>query len=441
MNSLNLKIAPHSLEAERSILGAIVLSSRVIDKIIPIIKEEDFFRERHKIIYNAMLHLNREGYPSDIVTLKDHLDKIKKLDDAGGVEYICSLMEGTPTIANIVYHAEIIKDKADLRRLLYVGNTIRENVYENKSTPDEILNLVDVKFSKIRESRMGDKIAKPADFINDMLREAEQFAKNGQSQILGIPTGFADFDEITEGLIPATLMVFPGPPSHGKTAFAQNLINNITIRDKIPGAIFSKEMDKKRLVWRFLAIKSGVPMRVIQKGAYSQVERTAILDAAREIADSPLYIYENIVGFMELTSLIKQCVKRLKLQYVVIDYLQNIKLSPDEMRMFNAYTEYPRITFIIQELNNLKTELNIPIIVISSLDRAKGLVKGSSQPEYDADLIAYVSKKNNDPNAQIVELKIVKNRDGQPCTLEYQFTGSTFRFLPLSSTLDPTTGF
>lgn len=435
----HLKVPPHSIEAEQSVLGGLLLENRAWDKIADIVLEEDFYRQDHRLIFRSIAVLAERDEPLDIITLSEWLKDRDELENAGGLAYLGTLAKDTPSAANIKAYAEIVREKSVLRQLISIGSEISEDAFNAGERPSkELLDEAEKKVFEIAEQ--GNR---KADFqnIKSLLKETlahiDELSKS-DATITGASTGYGDLDEMTSGLQKGDLIIVAGRPSMGKTTFSMNLAEYIAVNDKKPVAIFSMEMPAEQLVLRMFASMGRVPLNDIRTGKIREEDWPRIGMAVKTFGETQLFIDDTPA--MSPTE-IRAKARRLhrehgQLGIIVIDYLQ---LMQSGGKSENRATE---ISEISRGLKALAKELQCPVIALSQLNRSleqrlnkrpiMSDLRESGAIEQDADVIMFIYRDevyNEDtPDKGMAEVIIGKQRNGAIGKVRLTFTGKYTRF-------------
>ena len=439
------RVPPQNIEAEQSVLGAMLIEKEAIPKVMEILRDTDFYREAHRVIFNAMLELYNKNEAVDMITVTEILKRDNKLEDVGGIAYVTSLANAVPTAANVTYHASIIEEKSILRQLVSVSTQIASMGYEAN---DDVKNIIDSAESKILEISNRKKTA---DFtpINEIVLdsfksiEALMGNKNG---LTGLPTGFEDLDNLTSGLHGSDFIILAARPSMGKTAFALNVVQNVAIRaaKKVGGApktvaFFSLEMSKEQLASRIISTEALVGGTKLRTGDLTEGEWTRLVEAGDILSKADLYLDDSPgITVPEM----KAKVRRLKnVDLVIIDYLQ---LMNSAKRIDNRVQEISEIT---RSLKIMAKELNIPVVTLAQLARAGEKrqehrpvlsdLRDSGSIEQDADIVLFLyrdayyaneSASPEDVDKNSAEVIVAKNRHGDLRSVPLHWQGEFMRF-------------
>ncbi len=440
------KLPPQNLEAEQSVLGAILLENNTLLKTMDIINSDDFYKGVHRKIYAAMLGLFDRNEPIDIITLTDHLKKKNELDQIGGVSYLSSLVNQVSTTANILYHSKLIKEKSINRGLLSSVTEIASKVYEDSMDADQLVDFAEKTIFAMSDKRVRSSFSSLNEVIKDSFELIEQLYDRKES-ITGIPTGFKDLDELTTGFQEGDLIIIGARPSMGKTAYSLNIAQHVAINIKEPVAIFSLEMSKRQLALRMLCSEAMVDSNNVRKGFIRKEDWHKLTSAASRLAEAPIFIDDTSdIGALEM----RAKARRLKMEHglglVIVDYLQ---LMRGRMKTESRVQE---ISEISRSLKALAKELNVPVIALSQLNRSVEQrkppipsladLRESGAIEQDADVILFlyreeVYNKDNPDVANKAEIHIAKQRNGPApvkitlaflsyCTKFADYSGETY---------------
>jgi replicative DNA helicase len=437
------RLPPQNIEAEQSVLGAIILDNESFPKVIDIINPEDFYKDSHRRLYNAMLGLFDKNEPIDIVTLTDHLRKTDELESVGGVAYLSLLANSIPTAANIRYHSKIVREKALLRSLIRTATQITSEVYEDSRDADEMVDYAEKMIFDIADKRTSTSFSSLKDVIKDTFKMIEHLYDKKEA-ITGVPSGFKDIDELTSGFQPGDLIIIGGRPGMGKTAFALNIAQHVGIHMKEPIAIFSLEMSKEQLALRMLCAESMVDSAHVRKGFIGKQDWPKLTNAAGRLAAAPIFIDDSsAITVLE----VRAKARRLKMEHgglsmVVVDYLQLMRSRGSFERREQEISEISR------SLKALAKELKVPVIALSQLNRAVEQ-RGEKKPtladlresgaiEQDADVIVFLYRdeiynKNNPSNKGKAEIIIAKQRNGPTGTINLTYLADSTRFVDFTN--------
>jgi replicative DNA helicase len=431
------KNVPHNAEAERSVLGAILIENTAINRAQEILKEGDFYREPHRKIYKVMSDLSEKAAAIDPVTVKEELSRSGDLDAVGGPAYIASLLDGVPRSANVEYYARIVKEKSILRSLIEAGNQIITTAYEASQDTEEILDQSERLIFRIAQDQLRAGFVPMRVIADQSLKTIETLAER-RELVTGLPTGFASLNEYTSGLQPSDLVVVAARPAMGKTSFALNIAQHAAQREGRKVGVFSLEMAREQLFLRLLTGLARVDAHRLRTGRLTKEEWSRLTQAFGELAEAPLFI-DDTAGITVLEMRAKS--RRLKLEQgldlVIVDYLQLIR---SRARFENRNQE---ISEISRSLKELAKELSVPVIAISQLSRAPEQRGGDRRPqlsdlresgaiEQDADVVLFIYReevyKPTEENRGRAQIIIAKQRNGPIGNIDMAFIREYTKF-------------
>jgi replicative DNA helicase len=434
------KSPPHSLDAERFFLGAILIDSEAIAKVIDLLEPEDFYLHAHQDIYRSMIYLYERNVPIDLVTLKEELKGRALLDQIGGVTYLTNLLEAIPTSANVKAHARLVREKALARRLISAGAQIASRGYEEGEEIEALLGIAEDLIHGISDKRIKPGIYSVKDILSDCFQIIEGlYEKKGR--VSGLDTGFRDLDALTSGLQNQDLVIIAARPSMGKTSFCLNIAIHVAVSENKPVLFFSLETAKEQLLLRMLCSQARVNSHHLRTGFLTERDWKKLVKAAGEISEAPFYIDDSASPtVMEIRAKARRLKKEKDLGLVIVDYLQLIQ---GRARIENRQQE---ISEISRSLKGLAKELDCPLIALSQLSRAVESrterrpilsdLRESGAIEQDGDLIAFIFRPEiyhpDTENAGIAEIIIGKQRNGPIGTIKLAFLKEYTRFENLS---------
>ncbi|MCC7123204.1 MAG: replicative DNA helicase [Acidobacteria bacterium] len=433
---------PHNLEAERSVLGAILIDNHTFNLAAAIITPEAFFRDAHRRIYLRMEELSERSQPIDLVTLKEVLERAGELETVGGPAYIASLVDGVPRSTNIEYYAHIVKEKATLRALIYASNKILGNAYEADQDADLILDQAESEIFAIAGDRQTTGFVPMRELVKSSFPKIEQLLDH-KSYISGVPTGFDDIDRKTRGLQPGDLVIVAARPSMGKTSLVLNICQHVATHGMVAG-FFSLEMSKEQLFMRMLASEARIDNYRLLSGQIGQREYGQITHALETLSEAQLFIDDTAgISVLEMRAKARRLKAEHGLHLLAIDYVQ---LMTGRGRFENRTLELAAIS---RSLKGLAKELSVPIVVLSQLSRAPEArsdkrpqlsdLRESGALEQDADVVGLIFREEmyklgDEPseNDGIAELIIAKQRNGPTGTIKLAFLREQTRFANLA---------
>jgi len=427
-NSTLVKALPSNVEAERSVLGAILLDNSAYNQAAAMLKADDFLLDSHRRIFLRMTEMADRSRPVDLVTLSEELGRHNELEAIGGVSYVSALTDGLPRLSNIEHYAKIVKDKSLLRRLIHVSNNIATRCIEGSEEAEEILDEAEAEVLSVGEQRIRGGFLSFHDIFRTSFQSIDALHDRGK-RVTGLETGFRQFDDMTRGLQPADLIVVAARPAVGKTSFALDVARWAAVRGKQFVGLFSLEMSREALVLRLLCSEADVDSHRLQTGFASREDWAKLAMALGRLAEAPILIDDTPA--LTVTEM-RAKARRLKAEHglglMVVDYLQ---LMAGRAREENRTQE---ISAISRGLKGLAKELNVPLIAVSQLSRAPETRGGrprlsdlreSGQIEQDADLVALLYREElvspTDANRGRAEVIIAKQRNGPTGTVELVF--------------------
>lgn len=436
----SLKIPPNSIQAEQSVLGGLMLDNQTWDSVADKLIEDDFYRKDHRLIFRTIAQLAEKQEPFDIITISEALDAIGELDNAGGLGYLGMLAKDTPSAANIVSYAAIVRDRSILRQLIHIGTDISDSAFnpEGRDT-SELLEHAEQKVFKIAENRQrGQGGFQPVRALLAQAVERIETLFEQEGNITGAATGFTDFDQMTSGLQPADLIIVAGRPSMGKTSIAMNMAENIAIKGDKPVAVFSMEMPGEALAMRMMSSLGRIDQHKIRTGKLDDDEWPRLTSAVTLLEKTKLFIDDTpALTPTEVRSRARRLMREHgQLGLIVLDYLQLMQ-SPT-----SGDNRVQQISDISRSLKALAKELHTPVIALSQLNRnleqrpnkrpVMSDLRESGAIEQDADLIVFVYRdevyNEDSPDKGIAEIIIGKQRNGPLGTVRLTFLGQFTRF-------------
>ena len=436
------KLPPQNIEAEQSVLGAILLDNNALYTAFELITQEDFYKDSNRKIFIAMTELLEKNEPIDIITLTDHLRKKDNLDSVGGTQYLTSLASMIPTSANVRFHSKIVREKSMVRGLLRSVTDIARNVYETEQDAEELIDYAEKTIFDLSERRISPSFSLLKDVIKDSFQMIEQLYDKKET-VTGVPTGFKELDELTTGLQKSDLIIIGGRPSMGKTAFSLNIAQHVGVNMNEPVAIFSLEMSKEQLAFRMLCSEAMVDSNNIRKGFIRKDDWHKLTSAAGKLAQSPIFIDDSsAISVLEMRAKARRLKVEHGLSLIIVDYLQLMRGRG------NAERREQEISEISRSLKGLAKELRVPVIALSQLNRGVETRTGNKKPtladlresgaiEQDADVIIFlyrdeVYNKDSNDNKGKAEIIISKQRNGPTGSIPLSFISHCTRFVDYS---------
>ncbi len=430
------RIPPQNIEAEQSVLGAILLDNEAAHEVIEILRPGDFYKEAHRKIFDAMLGLLDRNEPADLVTLTHEIKKGGNLEGVGGASYLSALVEAVPTAANVMHYARIVKDRATLRDVISAATQIAASGYEGGADVEEFLDEAEKVIFQVSDRRTKDSLTPLSHVIKDAFTQIERNYER-KELITGLPTGLRDVDKLTMGFQPSDLIIIAGRPSMGKTSLVMNIAENAAIHSKVPAAIFSLEMAREQLAQRLLCSWARIDSTRVRTGAIGEDEWMRLTQAAGELSEAPIYIDDTPqMSVLEMRSKARRLKASKGLGLVVVDYLQ---LMSGKGKVESRERE---ISEISRSLKAMAKELHVPVVALSQLNRGvesrndkrpqMADLRESGAIEQDADLIGFIYRDevyNKDSTEKgIAELIIAKHRNGPIGTTKLRFFAEYTRF-------------
>jgi replicative DNA helicase len=430
-------LPPQNIEAEKSLLGSILLDKEAIVKIADFLRPEDFYRPNHKEVYQAMLSLYESKNPIDIVTLSNELEKTKKLKEIGGASYVTNLANSVPSSAHAVQYAKIIQSKATLRRLISASQRVMEMGYDQKKNIEEILDGAEKTIFEVSQAHLASDFIPIREILAESFDRIDELHKH-KGKLRGIGTGFTGLDNILAGFQKSDMIVIAARPSMGKTSLALNIAAHAAIREKVPAGVFSLEMSKEQLVDRLICSEAGIDSWKLRTGKLSEDDFPRIGYAMGVLSEAPLYIDDSpMLNVMEIRTKARRLQAEYGLGMVIVDYLQLMAGSSrhDDNRV-------QEISEISRSLKALARELNIPVIAVSQLSRAVEMrpdhrpqladLRESGSIEQDADVVIFLFREDyydkDTDRKNIADILIKKHRNGPTGELELYFAAEQLAF-------------
>ncbi len=437
---------PSNLDAERFVLGSILLDDSAFIPVAGLLAPADFSLETHRRIFSRMTELNARNEKIDRVTLANELIKHGQLDSCGGLSYLVSLDEGLPQLSNLDSYVRIVRDKAILRRIILTSQKLIERCTQGEDEPDEILASAEEELLRLGEARAREALVSPRQIIDDYEGGLNAFL-DPSKRIKGISTGFTKFDEKTGGLHPGELIIIAGRPAMGKTALALNIATHVALKNNKTVAVFSLEMSKESLLTRMLCAAARVDSQKFRAGYLNQEERRLLASKAQEFTQAPIFIDDTAnTNLMDIHAKLRRLGAEHGLGLVVIDYLQ---LMSGRGKFESRVQE---VSSLSRGLKLMSKELKVPILVLSQLSRAPETRQGDHRPqlsdlresgsiEQDADIVAFifreeVYKQDRADLRGLAELILAKQRNGPTGLIKLVFLHALTKFENAASDLE-----
>ncbi len=433
------KLPPQNIEAEQSVLGAVLLDNSALTTSLELLVNDDFYKDSHRRIFAAMIELFEKNEPIDIITLTDHLKRKNDLETVGGTSYLTALVSFVPTAANIRYHCKIVREKAMMRGLLRSVTDIASNVYDGELDAEELMDFAERTVFDLSERRIKASFVTLKEVIKDSFQMIEHLYDRKET-ITGVPSGFKELDELTTGFQRSDLIIVGGRPSMGKTAFSLNIAQHVGVNINEPVAIFSLEMSKEQLAFRMLCSEAMVDSNSIRKGFIKKDDWHNLTSAASKLAGSPIFIDDSSgMTVLEMRAKARRLKAEHGLSLVIVDYLQLMRGRGNVERREQEISEISR------SLKGLAKELRVPVIALSQLNRGVETRGGTKKPtladlresgaiEQDADVIIFlyrdeVYNKDNPDNKNKAEIIVAKQRNGPTDSITLSFLSHCTRFM------------
>lgn len=435
------KIPPHSIDAEKSLLGAVLIDDEVLADVSEHARPEDFYDKTHGLIFAAMMRLYEKHKPIDLLTVTEELKKKGDLETAGGSSYLTELTNYVPTSAHAESYAEIVAQKAVRRRLIKVSGDISEFGYDEDSTTQELLSKAEAELFSVSDQSLKQDLASLESILTDSFDRMEELHRN-KGSLRGVRTGYRDLDNMTAGLQRSDLIILAARPAMGKTTLVTNLAYNVATIAKQPVLFFSLEMSKEQLVDRMLADASGVDAWNIRTGNLSDDDFSKLSEAMGEMAEAPIFIDDTPgLSVLEMRTKARRIAHEQPLGLVIVDYLQLMQAS-NSSRDGNRVQE---VSDISRGLKLIARELNVPLIALSQLSRSVESrspqipqladLRESGSIEQDADIVTFIYREayyNPDTEREnVTDLIIAKHRNGPTGKVELYFHPERLRFMSL----------
>jgi replicative DNA helicase len=436
---------PHSVEAEQSVLGGLLLDNAAWDRIADVITEADFYRADHRTIFQHIVQLIEQNRPADALTVAESLERTGKLAESGGQAYIGSLALNTPSAVNIRRYAEIVRERSVLRNLAAVGTAIADSAYSPGGKDAHVLiDEAEAKVFQIAEA--GAKTRQGFTKIDPLLTETVEridllYSRENKHEVIGLATGFIDLDRMTSGLQPGEMIVIAGRPSMGKTALAMNIVEHAALESKKAVAVFSMEMSGPQLAMRMIGSVGRVDQHELRTGTFKEEDWPRLVDAVGKLNDAQIFIDDTAgLNCLEVRSRARRLHRQCGgLSLIVIDYLQLMSGTSGGGRDENRATEIAEIS---RSLKGIAKELKVPVIALSQLNRGVDArqdkrpmmsdLRESGAIEQDADVILFIYRdevyNSDSPRKGIAEIIIAKQRNGPVGKIDLTFLGRHTRF-------------
>ncbi|MDD2315797.1 MAG: replicative DNA helicase [Desulfobacterales bacterium] len=431
-------VPPQNLEAEESILSAILINNNALLDVIGVLRDEDFYKPGHRKIFSAVCELFNRNDPVDLVTLANILKQRGDIEEIGGAAYLASLVDSVPLAVNCRHYAQIVHEKACLRLLIEKSQDIVKRCLEDRERAEDIIDFAENEIFKIAENKITPSFYAIKDLVEKSMDAIDERGKN-KALITGVATGFTKLDQLTSGLQNSDLIILAARPSMGKTSFALNIARNAAVEANVPSAVFSLEMSKEQLAMRLLCTEARIDSSRLRSGFLTDNDLGALTDAADMLSRAPIYIDDTAdISAMEIRAKARRLKMEKNLGLIVIDYVQLMKSRQNSERRDLEISEISR------SLKALAKELNLPVVALSQLNRKLeerndkhpqlSDLRESGALEQDADVVAFIyrdevyNKDPNNPHRGKAEIILAKHRNGPTGTVPLTFLNSYTRF-------------
>jgi len=429
-DQIQVRIPPHSAEAEQSVIGALLLDKDAVIAVAEFLSPENFYDDRHRQIYEAALELYEERVPIDVLTVAERLKKDKALKRIGGAAYLAELANKVPTAAHVEHYGKIVKDQSTKRSLMTAASKLVELSLDEGLAADELLDKAEAEVFALTQKHLSQAFAPVRDALAESFDRLDELHKQAEG-LRGAPTGFKDLDDTLAGMQRSNLLILAARPGVGKTSLALNIAQNLAVEHKQKVGFFSLEMSKEELVDRLLVSQADIDAWRLKTGKLSEDDFTKLSNAMGELAEAPLYIDDTpALSILEMRTKARRLQVEYGLDLLVVDYLQLARSRQLENRV-------QEVSEISMGLKNLARELKIPVLAVSQLSRAVEQ-RGTKRPqladlresgsiEQDADVVMFLWRENED-DVENINLEIAKHRNGPLRSLKLFFKGDRIKF-------------
>ncbi|GGZ23786.1 replicative DNA helicase [Streptomyces poonensis] len=438
------RMPPQDLNAEQSVLGGMLLSKDAIADVVEVLKGHDFYKPAHETIFQAILDVYAKGEPADPITIAAELTKRGEITKVGGAAYLHTLVQTVPTAANAEYYAEIVHERAVLRRLVEAGTRITQMGYAGDDDVDEIVNRAQAEIYAVTEQRTTEDYLPLGDIMEGALDEIEAIGSRS-GEMTGVPTGFTDLDQLTNGLHPGQMIIIAARPAMGKSTLALDFARTASIKHNLPSVIFSLEMGRNEIAMRLLSAEARVALHHMRSGTMTDEDWTRLARRMPDVSAAPLYIDDSPnLSMMEIRAKCRRLKQRNDLKLVVIDYLQLMQSGGSK----RSESRQQEVSDMSRNLKLLAKELELPVIALSQLNRGpeqrtdkKPMVsdlRESGSIEQDADMVILLHREDayekESPRAGEADIIVGKHRNGPTATITVAFQGHYSRFVDMAQT-------
>lgn len=430
------RILPHNLEAEKCVLGAILIDNEAFNQAAESLDSRDFFRDAHRRVFDKMVLLSERREVIDLVTLNNELERSGELKEVGGAAYIAALVDGVPRATNVEHYAKIVKEKSTLRDLINVGNKILHSAYDAEQDADLLLDGAEQAIFNIADDRIRSGFVPLRELVNEGFSTIERLQEHKES-ITGVPSGFTDLDQLTSGFQPSDLVIIAARPSMGKTSLVLNIAQYVGVKTGKTVGVFSLEMSKEQLFLRMLTTEARIDAHKFRSGFLSESDYERLSHSLGVLAEAKVFIDDtSAIGVLEMRAKARRLMAEHGLDLLIVDYIQ---LMQGRGRFENRTQELASIS---RSLKGLAKELNVPILMLSQLSRAPESrsdhrpqlsdLRESGALEQDADVVIFIFREDlygaTPDNENLAELIIGKQRNGPTGLVKLAFTKQHTRF-------------
>ncbi|MBM43357.1 MAG: replicative DNA helicase [Acidobacteria bacterium] len=435
---------PHNLEAERCVLGSILIHNDAFNSAAELLDADDFFRDAHRRVFDRMVDLNERGEAIDLVTLKDELGRAGDLDAVGGPAYVAGLVDGVPRSTHVEHYARIVKEKATLRNLIFSANQILDTAYSGEDEADTVLDRAEQAIFSIADDKVHDGFVPLRDLVPGTFEAIEKI-QGHTGHVTGVPTGFPDLDEMTQGFQPSDLIIVAARPSMGKTSLVLNIAQHLGVKTKMTVGFFSLEMSKEQLFMRMLTGEAKVDSHKFRGGFLGERDYGELASALERLSEAKVFIDDSAsIGVLEMRAKARRLKSEHGLDMIVVDYLQ---LMQGRGRFDNRTQELAAIS---RSLKGLAKELDVPVVALSQLSRAPESrsdrrpqlsdLRESGALEQDADVVLFIFREevyDDKPELEgLAEIIVGKQRNGPTGVVKLAFVKPYTTFSSLAASYE-----
>ncbi len=434
------RLPPQDLAAEASVLGAMMLSKDAIANVVEVLREHDFYKPSHATIFGVIIDLYGRGEPVDALTVSGELSRRGESARVGGAPYLHTLVQGVPTAANAAYYAEIVHERAILRRLVEAGTRIVQMGYAGQGNIDDVVDRAQAEVYEVTDRRTADDYKPLSELMGDALTEIEAIGNHGGERV-GVPTGFEDLDRLTNGLHPGQLVIIAARPAIGKSTLALDFARAASIGSGLTSVFFSLEMARNEIVMRLLSAEAGVSLHNMRSGQMNDADWQKLARKMAAVSEAPLFIDDSPnLTMMEIRAKARRLKQRHNLRLIVLDYMQLMTSGRKVESRQQEVSEFSR------QLKLLAKELEVPVIALSQLNRGPEQrtdkkpmladLRESGSLEQDADVVILIHRDDaydrDSPRAGEADLIVAKHRNGPTSTVTVAFQGHYSRFVDMA---------